>query len=117
VYLPKVLENDFTATILGESGQSDPDDFLYDVFRTGGGGNLGLYSNPELDALLDQGRQVADQEERKAIYTQAQELILEEAPQVFLFHSAQYEALRSNVQGFEHFPNTSYLGFRTTWLE
>jgi peptide/nickel transport system substrate-binding protein len=117
VYLPKVLENDFTATILGESGQSDPDDFLYDVFRTGGGGNLGLYSNPELDALLDQGRQVADQEERKAIYLQAQELILEEAPQVFLFHSAQYEALRSNVQGFEHFPNTSYLGFRTTWLE
>lgn len=117
VYLPKVLEHDFTATILGESGQSDPDDFLYDVFRTEGGGNLGLYSNPELDALLDQGRQVADQEERKAIYLQAQELILDEAPQIFLFHSAQYEALRSNVKGFEHFPNTSYLGFRTTWLE
>lgn len=36
---------------------------------------------------------------------------------VFLFHSAQYEALRTNVQGFEHFPNTSYLGLRTTWLE
>lgn len=117
VYLPKVLEHDFTATILGESGQSDPDDFLYDVFRTEGGGNLGLYSNPDLDALLDQGREIADPEERKVLYTQAQELILDEAPQVFLFHSAQYEALRSNVMGFEHFPNTSYLGFRTTWLE
>jgi peptide/nickel transport system substrate-binding protein len=117
VYLPKVLEHDFTATILGESGQSDPDDFLYDVFRTEGGGNLGLYSNAELDTLLDQGRQIADQEERKVLYTQAQEMILDEAPQVFLFHSAQYEALRSNVKGFEHFPNTSYLGFRTTWLE
>jgi peptide/nickel transport system substrate-binding protein len=117
VYLPKVLDHDFTATILGESGQSDPDDFLYDVFRTEGGGNLGLYSNADLDALLDQGREIADPEERKVLYTQAQEMILDEAPQVFLFHSAQYEALRSNVKGFEHFPNTSYLGFRTTWLE
>ena len=117
IYLPKVLENDFTATILGESGQSDPDDFMYDVFHTGAGGNLGLYSNPELDALLEQGRQTADQEARREIYLQAQELILDEVPHVFLFHSAQYEAHRSNVRGFEHFPNTSYLGLRTTWLE
>ena len=117
VYLPKVLEHDFTATILGESGQSDPDDFLYDVFRTDGGGNLGLFSNADLDKLLDQGREIADPAQRKALYTQAQEMILDQAPQVFLFHSAQYEALRSNVKGFEHFPNTSYLGFRSTWLE
>ncbi|CAN5845192.1 ABC transporter substrate-binding protein [soil metagenome] len=117
IYLPKVLDHDFDATILGESGQSDPDDFLYDVFHTGGGGNLGLYSNPDLDALLEQGRQVADPEKRKAIYTEAQQLILDEAPHIFLYHSAQYEAIRTNVRGFEHFPNTSYLGLRTTWLE
>src|SRR5690606_13349811 len=28
IYLPKALEGDFAATILGESVQSDPDDFL-----------------------------------------------------------------------------------------
>ncbi len=117
VYLPKVLEHDFSATILGESGQSDPDDFLYDVFHTGSGGNLGLYSNPELDALLEEGRQTSSPDERKAIYQRAQELILDEAPHIFLYHSAQYEALRSNVEGFEHYPNTSYLGLRRVWLE
>lgn len=117
IYLPTVQEYNFDATILGESGQSDPDDFLYDVFHTGGGGNFGQYSNPELDALLDEGRRASDQDERKQIYLDAQNLILNEAPHVFLFHSAQYEALRTNVQGFEHFPNTSYLGLRTTWLE
>ena len=117
IYLPKVLEGDFAATILGESGQSDPDDFLFNVFYTDNGGNLGNYSNPELDALLEQGRQVSDQEERRAIYVEAQELILDQAPHVFLFHSSQYEALRQDVRGFEHFPNTSYLGLRTTWLD
>jgi len=30
---------------------------------------------------------------------------------------AQYSAQRPNVQGYEHFPNTSYVSFRTTWLE
>lgn len=117
IYLPKVLEHDFAATILGESGQSDPDDFLYSTFHTGEGGNLGLFSDPELDALLEQGRRVADPEKRKEIYLEAQRLILDSAPHVFLFHSAQYEALRPNVHGYEHFPNTSYLSFRKTWLE
>ncbi len=117
IYLPKALEGDFAATILGESGQSDPDDFLFNVFYTDNGGNLGNFSDPELDALLEQGRRVADQEERRAVYEQAQQRILELAPHVFLFHSSQFEALRSDVLGFEHFPNTSYLGLRTTWLD
>ncbi len=117
IYLPKVLEGDFDATILGESGQSDPDDFLYNVFYTDDGGNLGNFSSLELDALLDQGRQVSGQEARREVYVEAQELILDLAPHVFLFHSSQFEALRNDVMGFEHFPNTSYLGLRTTWLD
>ncbi len=117
VYLPKVIAGDFSATILGNSGLADPDDYLYDQFHTGGTGNFGGYSNAELDALLEQGRQVSDPNERKAIYTQAQELILKEAPMIFLFHSAQYEAHGKNVKGFKHYQNTGYLSFRETWLE
>lgn len=97
IYLPTVQAFDFDATILGESGQSDPDDFLYDVFHTGGGGNFGEYSSPVLDVLLEEGRRASDQDECKQIYLDAQNLILDEAPHVFLFHSAQYEALRTNV--------------------
>ncbi len=117
IYLDKALASDFQATILGESGQSDPDDFLYNVFISGSGNNLGDFSSPELDALLERGRQATSQEERRAIYTEVQQLLFEESPHVFLFHSAQYEAIGNNVQGFEHFPNTSYLGLRTTWLQ
>ena len=117
IYLPKVVDSDFQTTILGSSGQSDPDDFLFDAFHTTSFGNFGDFSNPEVDALLERGRIASSQEERRAIYTELQELIFELAPHVFLFHSAQYEAIRDNVKGFEHFPNTSYLGLRTTWLE
>lgn len=117
VYLPRVLESDFQATVLGTSGQADPDEYLFGSFHSTGGLNLSLLDDPEVDELLERGRQVVDEAERREIYLAAQERILELVPQVFIFHSAQYEALQDRVHGFEHFPNTSYLGLRTTWLE
>ena len=117
VYLPKFTAGDFTATIIGSSGLADPDDYLYGDFHSESSGNYIGFSNAEIDDLLVQGRRASDPEERKAIYAQAQELLLEEAPHVFLFHSAQYEAHRTNVEGFKHYQNTGYLSFRETWLE
>jgi peptide/nickel transport system substrate-binding protein len=117
IFLPNFLAKDYTAAISGTSGQTDPDAFLYTTFHSTSSGNYMNYANAELDALLTQGRQESDPEARRAIYLQAQELILQDSPQVFLFHSAQYSANRPNVEGYVHFPNTSYLSFRTTWLE
>ena len=68
INLPKALAGDFQAMILGDLGQSDPDDFLYNVFLTGNSGNRGGFSDATVDALLTQGREVADQEARRAIY-------------------------------------------------
>lgn len=117
VYLPNFVSKKFVSTIIGESGQGDPDDFLYNVFHTKGNGNFMNFSDPTLDKMLEQGREVSDQDDRKALYDRAQERILQLVPMVPLFHSAQYEGLATYVKGFEHYPNTSYLGLRTTWLE
>lgn len=46
----------------------------------------------------------------RAIYLEAQERVLELSSLAFLLHSAN----RPNVEGYVHFPNTSYLSFRTT---
>jgi peptide/nickel transport system substrate-binding protein len=43
-------------------------------------GNLVFYSNPEVDQLLDEARQTADFEERKAKYDRVQEITGEEVP-------------------------------------
>jgi peptide/nickel transport system substrate-binding protein len=117
VYLPNFVGKKFTSTIIGESGQGDPDDYLYNVFHSKGNGNYMNFSDPALDKLLEEGREIADQEDRKALYDRAQERILQLVPMVPLFHSAQYEGLATYVKGFEHYPNTSYLGLRTTWLD
>lgn len=117
VYLPKALRSEFDVTLLGTSGQADPDDYLFNTFHPSSALNLSKYKNDRVTQLLEQGRRVSSQSERQRIYTQVQELVLQDSPMVFLFHSAQYEAMNRRVQGFLHFPNTSYLAFRYTWLQ
>lgn len=117
VYLPKALRSEFDVTLLGTSGQSDPDDYLFNTFHPSSSLNLSKYNNPQVAALLDQGRRVSSQSERQRIYREVQAKVLEDAPMAFLFHSAQYEAFNKKVRGFLHFPNTSYLAFRYTWIQ
>lgn len=116
IFLPNFLAKDYTAAISGTSAQTDPDTFLHTPFHSASSGNYTNFADPRIDALLDAGRREPDPEARRAIYTEAQELILEAAPHVFLFHSAQYSANRPNVEGYEHFLNTSFLSFERTWL-
>lgn len=116
VYLPTVFQKKFTLTILGNSGQSDPDDFLYNPFHTGAGGNYYNYSDAQFDKLIEDARKTASESRRRQLYEQAQLRLQETVPMVFLFHSTQYEAVRKNVLGYRHWPNTSYLGLRWTWM-
>ncbi|WP_425144874.1 ABC transporter substrate-binding protein [Deinococcus sp.] len=117
VYLPDILKKNYMATILGESGQGDPDDYLYTPFASDSGGNLTNFKDATLDKLLDQGRTAGDPLARKVIYAQVQRRLVNLSPMVFLYSSTQYEATTKRVQGYTHFPNTSYLGLRTTWLK
>ena len=116
VYLPDILKKNYTATILGESGQGDPDDYLYSPFASDSGGNLTNFKDATIDKLLDQGREASSAAARKAIYAQVQKRLVDLSPMAFLYSSTQYEAASKKVQGYDHFPNTSYLGLRTTWL-
>lgn len=116
VYLPTVFQKRYALTILGTSGQSDPDDYLYGNLHSKGGLNLVNYNDPQFDRLLDQARAVSGEAQRRRLYEQAQARLLETVPMVFIYHSTQYEAVRRHVRGFEHWPNTSYLGLRRTWI-
>jgi peptide/nickel transport system substrate-binding protein len=117
VYLPNFTSKRYVTTIIGSSGQNDPDDYLYNIFHSKSPANYLNFSDAQVDKLLDQGRATSKQETRKDIYDEVQERILQLVPMVPLFHSAQYEGLATYVKGFEHYINTSYLGLRTTYLD
>lgn len=69
---------------------ADADYGLYPMFHTDsqdGSGNRWLYSNPELDDILDQGRQSTEEDERMELYKEAQGILREDLPVTPLYYS------------------------------
>jgi peptide/nickel transport system substrate-binding protein len=96
----------FQAALLGWSGRPDPDGNTYSWFHTGGGNNNMLYSNPQVDALLEAARTSTDQATRAQDYLQAQSMIVQDASYVFLYHGVSIQASSAKVQNFLLLPTT-----------
>ncbi len=66
---------------------ADPDNYLWAAFHSSMAGNWtnpGHYTNPAVDALLEQARAATDPAQRADLYTQAEALILADSPNLFL---------------------------------
>src|SRR5690242_21756126 len=70
-------------------GNEDPDIFEY-VFHSAKfppkGANRGFYSNPRVDALIDQARTETSQDARKLIYAELQRVLAEDVPYINLWY-------------------------------
>jgi oligopeptide transport system substrate-binding protein len=82
----------------------DPHDFLDILFYTGSEVNISEYSNPSLDALLDQAAIEQDDALRLAMYQQAEQVVVNDAPCLPLFHGANYILVKPYVKGYELSP-------------
>jgi peptide/nickel transport system substrate-binding protein len=79
----------FTGLRWTGGGNQDPDIFEY-CFDSSSfpprRANRGFYSNPEVDALLAEGRRELDREKRKQIYARVQEILNRDLPYVHLWY-------------------------------
>ena len=79
----------------------DPQDFLDILFHTGAEYNSGHYSNPELDALLDQAAVEPDHSTRLTLYQQVEERMIDEAACLPLWFGTSYLLIRPYVKGYK----------------
>jgi peptide/nickel transport system substrate-binding protein len=86
----------------------DPTNFLDYHFGKGAGKKFGT-PNPQLVDLLSQAGQSADDATREQLYTQANDLIKETVPAVFIAHGASAAAFKADVEGAHSSPLTSEL--------
>jgi peptide/nickel transport system substrate-binding protein len=72
----------------------------------GGCSNCGSYNNPEFNRVNAAARNLpgCDIEERQALYAEAQAIIQEDSPYIFLFARNGFYAVRNEVEGFDPFP-------------
>ena len=90
----------------------DPQNFADVLLRTGAEMNDGHYSNPELDQILDQAAVEPDVDTRIALYQEAEQIIVEDAPYLFLFHGKNYELVKPYILGYVDAPVSTYPLFR-----
>lgn len=117
VWIKNIIKPNFNfdMTMNLTNGEPDPDSLLYrrvsSVERqwTNGG-------DPEVDALLDQGRVSLDHAKRKEIYDKAQRLLVEKALMIWTFSPDMIDIVQHTVHYEQHFTSL-YYGFRTVWLE
>lgn len=56
--------------------------------------NISNYKNPRIDKLLEDGRTVTNESERKKIYLDFQRFLVEDSPAAFLYHPVSYTVSR-----------------------
>ncbi len=118
--LRKMHSGDSEIYMMGWAGDTgEPDNFLYPLFHTdsfGDGGNTTYYSNPEVDAMILIARQTTDPDKRNSIYRKVEEIIVDDAPMVFLSHNYNRIGLRDRVKGYYIHPLHLY-PLDITWLD
>jgi peptide/nickel transport system substrate-binding protein len=107
---------EFEMTLVGWVGFVDADEWLYALFHSGGRYNQQGFANAEVDRLLERGRVLRDRAERRGVYRQAQRIIAEQAPMVFLYQNPQISAWRSRVHGYVVHPTATTEFLRRTEL-
>jgi oligopeptide transport system substrate-binding protein len=78
----------------------DPENFADVLFHTGSQQNISHYSNPALDSILDRARLEQDVAKRIQLYQQAEQVIVQDAPALFILHPVSYMLVKPYVKGF-----------------
>lgn len=92
---------------LGDNG--DPDNFLYPLLDGSqikeSGFNYANYNNPIYNALIEKAQGITESSERIRDYALAQQILVADAPWVFISHALNLAATQKKVQGLGILPS------------
>lgn len=114
--MQNTLSGNYVSMLSFRTGREDPDGATFRDFHSEGTFNRMKYANPALDALLVKARSTFVAEERKALYAQIQNIVIDDVPMVFLVVMPTGQAANARVKNYVHYPNMEvFLG--SVWLE
>lgn len=95
----------FQAAQIGWSGRVDPDGNLHQFVTCEGALNDSKYCNAQVDELLDKARTTPDVATRQELYDQAQKILQEDLPLIYIYHQPWPFVLAADVEGFTPYPD------------
>jgi peptide/nickel transport system substrate-binding protein len=115
-WLERQGAGDFDAFMLSWLGLTDVEDYFYLQHRTGQAFNFTGYSNEEFDELVDRGRTIEDFDERYEVYQQANQILVDDAPYIYMYVKQEVKAWSEDVHGYTVRPDSAN-NFWVVWLE
>ena len=92
----------------------DPQNWLSVYWKTGAFGERIGYSNPELDALLNQADVELDPAKRAELYAQGQKMLIDGVPVAFVYNNVNRFLVKPWVKGVVTTPQDSDFAGRTS---
>ena len=120
-YFTSVRSGKYTGLMMegwtGDNG--DPDNFLGELWSYNNFPvvDWSRYNNPDLEALLAKALVEADPAKRTPLYQQAQKLVVDDAPWIFINSTLQIRAIRKTVKGYELNPTQMFFGMEKVSVE
>ena len=124
VNLATISPNEWTAaqqerqinwTTTSWTQRADPDGLLSLLVKTKGTANTLGYSNPQVDDLLAKAAAIYDREQRRPLYQQIMQIVVDDAPFVYLWQPAYFYGVAKQVEGVPDIPD-NILRVRGIWL-
>lgn len=94
---------------IGWTGMVDPYGYMEFLMSESDWNYVG-YSNPKYDEILKESVRVVDRAKRKELYAQAQKIIKEDVPYVFLFHQRRARAYNEDLKGLTQWVEANGFG-------
>ncbi len=107
----------YDALVLGWSMSTFPDQ--YDIFHSSqkeAGLNFVWYVNEEADKLMEEAKQILDQDEYKAIYGDIYKILAEEQAYTFLYYPNVHRAMPENLNGYEFHAKSEFYNIHKWWF-
>jgi peptide/nickel transport system substrate-binding protein len=93
----------YQAYMLAWSGRVDPDGNAFSFFKTKAPNNYSGFSDPDVDALLDESRIKSSLADRKAVYAKIAEKTIDRGGILYLYHRLMIIAHTDKVDGYKQF--------------
>ena len=119
-YLEQTAEGKHDMFVLGWSTVTGDADYgLYPLFHSenvGDPGNRSFLKDDDLDKVLDDARQESDPDKRLELYKEAQEMLTDLAPMLYIHHQEYLLGVSDKVKGLKVLP-TDIFDLQETYIE
>lgn len=96
----------------------DPDNILSSLFHSKSTTNRSFYKNPRVDAFIEKAQNYTDYSRRISLYSEIQDMIMEDAPVILLNYRAYERVFQNYVRGFEGTAlGDHYFSLKRVWLD